>query len=105
VKPDIDNASGYKKGEVFMINKIVLSMATLRFFSGSIEIMAALLMLRYNQIDKALMVNTGLAMVGPVVLLATTTLGLVGLADKLSLSKMLWVVAGVSFIFIGIMKK
>jgi hypothetical protein len=88
-----------------MINKIVLSMASLRLVSGSIEIMAALLMLRYNQIDKALMVNTGLAMVGPIVLLATTTLGLVGLADKLSVGKMVWVLAGVSFIFVGIMKK
>jgi putative exporter of polyketide antibiotics len=88
-----------------VLNKIVLSMASLRLLSGSIEICAALLMLRYNQIDKALMVNTGLAMVGPIVLLATTTLGLVGLADKLSVGKMLWVLVGVSFIFIGIMKK
>ncbi|PZE22216.1 YqhV family protein [Paenibacillus xerothermodurans] len=88
-----------------MINKIVLSMASLRLMSGSIEIIAALLMLRFNQIDKALMVNTGLAMVGPLVLLTTTTLGLVGLADKLSFSKMIWVLAGVSCIFIGIVKK
>ncbi|GAA4845886.1 hypothetical protein GCM10023310_24780 [Paenibacillus vulneris] len=88
-----------------MINKIVLSMASLRLFSGTIEIMAALIMLRLNQIDKALMVNTGLAMVGPLVLLTTTTLGLVGLAEKLSFSKMIWVIAGVSCIFIGILKK
>lgn len=88
-----------------MINKIVLSMASLRLFSGSIEIIAALIMLRLNQIDKALMVNTGLAMVGPFVLLTTTTLGLVGLAEKLSFSKMIWVIAGVSCIFIGILKK
>ncbi|WP_028548788.1 YqhV family protein [Paenibacillus sp. UNC451MF] len=88
-----------------MINKIVLSMASLRLFSGTIEIMAALIMLRLNQIDKALMVNTGLAMVGPLVLLTTTTLGLVGLAEKLSFGKMIWVIAGVSCIFIGILKK
>ncbi|OMF20986.1 hypothetical protein BK127_01635 [Paenibacillus sp. FSL H7-0331] len=88
-----------------LINKIVLSMAALRLMSGSIEIIAALLMLRYNQIEKALMVNTGLAMVGPFVLLTTTTLGLVGLADKLSVGKMLWVLVGVSCIFIGILRK
>jgi hypothetical protein len=88
-----------------MINKIVLSMATLRLMSGSIEIVAALLMLRFNQIEKALILNTGLAMVGPLVLLTTTTLGLVGLADKLSFGKMIWVLAGVSCIFIGILKK
>ncbi|TVY11490.1 YqhV family protein [Paenibacillus cremeus] len=88
-----------------MLNKIVLSMASLRMISGSIEIIAALIMLRLNQIDKALIVNSGLALVGPFVLLTTTTIGLVGLADKLSYGKMLWVLAGVSCIFIGILKK
>ncbi|MCZ8512813.1 YqhV family protein [Paenibacillus filicis] len=88
-----------------MLNKIVLSMATLRIFSGSIEIFAALLMLRFNQIEKALLVNSGLALVGPFVLLTTTTIGLVGLADKLSIGKLVWVMAGVSCIFIGILKK
>lgn len=88
-----------------MINKIVLSMAMLRLLSGSIEIMAALLMLRFNQIEKALLVNSGLALVGPLVLLTTTTIGLVGLADKLSIGKFVWVLAGVACLFIGILKK
>ncbi|MBD2864461.1 MULTISPECIES: YqhV family protein [Paenibacillus] len=88
-----------------MINKIVMSMAGLRLFSGSLEIVAALIMLRLNQVDKALLVNSGLAIVGPLTLLATTTIGLVGLADKLSFTKMLWVGVGVTFIFIGILKK
>ncbi|NEW06223.1 YqhV family protein [Paenibacillus sp. SYP-B3998] len=88
-----------------MINKIVLSMASLRLMSGSIEIIAAIIMLRLATIEKALLVNTGLALVGPLVLLATTTIGLVGIAEKLSFGKMLWVLVGVSCIFIGILKK
>ncbi|MCP1307240.1 YqhV family protein [Paenibacillus tyrfis] len=88
-----------------VINKIVLSMALIRIFSGSIEIMAGLLMLRYNQIEKALLINSALALVGPLVLLTTTTIGLVGMAEKLSAGKMLWVLVGVSCIFIGILKK
>lgn len=88
-----------------MINKFVMSMATLRFLSGSLEIVAALVMLRLNQVDKALLVNSGLAFVGPFVLLTTTTIGLIGMADKLSFGKLLWVLAGVSCIFIGILKK
>ncbi|MVP00167.1 YqhV family protein [Paenibacillus lutrae] len=88
-----------------MLNKIVLTMASLRLFSGTLEIAAALLMLRFNQIEKALLVNTGLALAGPLILLSTTTIGLVGIAEKLSFGKMLWVVAGVSCIFIGILKK
>ena len=88
-----------------MINKIVMSMATLRLLSGSIEIIAALLMLRFNLIEKALLVNSGLALVGPLVLLTTTTIGLVGIAEKLSFAKLIWVLLGVSFIFIGVLKK
>ncbi|UUZ79566.1 YqhV family protein [Paenibacillus sp. P26] len=88
-----------------MLNKIVLSMAAIRILSGSIEILAAMIMLRFNQIEKAPLVNSGLALVGPFVLLTTTTIGLIGLADKLSFSKMIWVLAGVSCIFIGILKK
>jgi hypothetical protein len=88
-----------------MINKIVVSMASLRLFSGLLEISAALLMLRFMQVDKALIVNTSLALVGPFVLLTTTTIGLAGMAEKLSFVKIGWILLGVSFIFIGILKK
>jgi hypothetical protein len=88
-----------------MLNKIVLSMASLRLMSGSLEVIAALLMIRFNQIEKALLVNSGLALLGPLVLLSTTTIGLAGIAEKLSYGKMLWVLVGVSCIFIGILKK
>ena len=88
-----------------MLNKIVISMAALRLMSGSIEIVAALVMLRYNQVEKALLVNSALALTGPLVLLTTTTIGLVGMADKLSFGKMVWVLLGVSFIFVGVLKK
>jgi hypothetical protein len=87
------------------LDKIVLSMAALRIMSGSLEITAALLMIRFNQIEKALLVNSGLALVGPLVLLTTTTIGLVGIADKLSVGKMLWVLVGVGCIFVGVVKK
>ncbi|QKS46545.1 YqhV family protein [Paenibacillus cellulosilyticus] len=88
-----------------MLNKIVLSMATLRMISGSLEICAALLMLRFNELNKAMLINSSLALVGPLVLISTTAIGLVGLADKLSYSKMLWITAGVGCLMIGILKK
>lgn len=88
-----------------MINKIVFSMAMLRVMSGSIELIAAIIMLRLNQVDKALLVNSGLAVVGPLIFISTTTIGLIGLADKLSYAKLLWVAVGVACIFIGILKK
>ena len=88
-----------------MLNKFVMSMASLRMVSGSLEIVAALIMLRLNQVDKALLVNSGLAFIGPLVLLSTTAIGLVGMADKLSLSKMLLIFLGVGLIFCGVLKK
>ncbi|ASS65028.1 MULTISPECIES: YqhV family protein [unclassified Paenibacillus] len=88
-----------------MLNKVVATMASLRLLSGSIEIMAALLMLRLNQIDKALVINSSLAFVGPVVLLATTAVGLIGLSDRLSPAKLAWIAVGIGCLLIGIFKK
>jgi putative exporter of polyketide antibiotics len=88
-----------------MINKIVLSMATLRILSGSIELLAAYLIWRSNQIDKALLINSSLAMVGPLIFLMVTMLGLTGMADKLSWTKLIWIAIGLCCIFFGILKK
>jgi hypothetical protein len=88
-----------------MIEKTVLGMAALRLVSGSIEMAAAILMLRWNTVERALLVNSSLALVGPLILLSTTAIGLSGLADRLSPGKFLWVMAGVTCLFIGILKK
>lgn len=87
------------------MDKYVSWMATLRLFSGSAEIIAALIMLRLNQVDKALAVNSGLALVGPTILILTTAIGLTGMAQRLSWSKLGWVGCGVAFLLIGILKK
>lgn len=88
-----------------MLDKFVASMASLRFFSGTVEILAAILMLKLGRVDKALVVNSALALVGPTILILTTTIGLVGMADKLSWGKMAWVACGVACLLIGILKK
>ncbi len=87
-----------------MLNKFVFSMAMLRMLSGSIEVLAAVIMLRLNQVDKALLVNSGLALVGPFILITTTAIGLIGIADKVSFGKLLWIIAGIGLIFIGLLK-
>ena len=87
-----------------LINKIVLSMAILRLCSGTIEVLAALLMIKTNQVEKALLINSGLALVGPTVLVLTTSLGLIGIADRLSYGKIFWIALGVCCIFMGVRK-
>ncbi|MFJ7638480.1 YqhV family protein [Peribacillus sp. NPDC097225] len=82
--------------------KAVLIMGLLRLLSGSIEIFAAILMLRLNDIEKALVVNSSLALVGPIILISTTAVGLFGMTEKLSLFKVSCILIGVTIIFIGI---
>ncbi|KAI7252408.1 hypothetical protein KC345_g11485, partial [Hortaea werneckii] len=48
-------------------------------------------MLRLNQVDKALAVNSGLALVGPTILILTTAVGLTGMAQQLSWGKLGWI--------------
>ncbi|GAX90899.1 YqhV family protein [Effusibacillus lacus] len=83
-------------------DKWVWGMAGLRMLSGSIEVLAALIMLYYGTIERAVMVNAVLSLVGPTVLILVTTIGLIGLADKLDLSKMLIVMCGVALILYGV---
>jgi hypothetical protein len=87
------------------MDKAALGMAILRLLSGSLEVTAAIVMFRLNNVEKALVVNSMLALVGPLILISTTAIGLVGLSDKLSPAKFLWVMAGVGCLLIGILRK
>jgi hypothetical protein len=87
------------------MDKAAVSMAVLRLLSGSLEVTAAIVMFRLNNVEKALVVNSMLALAGPLILISTTAIGLVGVADKLSPAKFLWVMAGVGCLLIGILRK
>lgn len=88
-----------------IIEKSLLLMVILRLLSGSIEVTAALLMFKFNDLEKALYINTLLALVGPTVLIVTTTIGLLGLADKISIGKMVCLFAGIVLILISLNSK
>ncbi|UTW70691.1 YqhV family protein [Anaerobacillus sp. HL2] len=77
-------------------------MVVLRLISGLIEILAATLMLKFNAVNKALMINAALAIVGPIILITTMSIGLIGIAEKLSFSKLFLVSLGVLFILVGL---
>ncbi|WP_071395142.1 YqhV family protein [Bacillus tuaregi] len=84
------------------LEKAIIGMALLRMLSGSIEIFVAILFIKYNDIEKALMINSSLALIGPIILIVTTTIGLVGIADKISFVKLLWIFGGVACILYGV---
>ncbi|NLY10689.1 MAG: YqhV family protein [Firmicutes bacterium] len=86
-----------------MFNELrtVKGMALLRFLAGTIEITAALLMLKLGRVKSAMKINSVLGLIGPLVLFIVSTLGIIGLSQHLSLNKMLIVVIGVLLILIG----
>lgn len=87
-----------------LIDTTVLSMAGLRLLSAAIELTAAMTMLAFNDVKKAVAINTLLAIVGPIMFIMTMTIGLLSLTDELSFAKLFWIGLGVAFILFGIYK-
>jgi Protein of unknown function (DUF2619) len=87
-----------------MIEPVVLSMAGLRLLSAAIELSAAIAMLLFNDVKKAVAVNAFLAIVGPLIFITTMTIGLLSLTDELSFSKLFFIAIGVGFILFAIYK-
>lgn len=85
-----------------MFEKAILGMAFLRIFSGTLEILVAIIILKLNNVEKALVVNSSLALIGPLILITTTSIGLIGMADKISFTKIIWVFIGIAFILYGV---
>lgn len=84
--------------------KIVAGMALLRFLAGTIEVAAAVFMLRLGRIEAAFQINAILGMIGPTILVIVSALGLVGLAGRVPISKLLLIAAGVTLILIAARK-
>lgn len=80
----------------------ILGMVFLRLFSGSMEIIAALLIFKLNNLEQALKINALLASLGPIIFLAAMYLGLSGLARELSFNRAFFIYAGVALIFWGL---
>ena len=85
-----------------MIEKALLMIIMLRIFSGSVDITAAMLMYKFNDLEKAFYINTLLALVGPCVLIITTGIALVGLAEKVSVTRMVCLFAGIILILFSL---
>ncbi|WP_437220047.1 YqhV family protein [Bacillus velezensis] len=86
------------------INSTVLTMAGLRVLSSLIELSAAIIMLLTNDIRKAVVVNSILAIVGPLIFIITMTIGIYQIAGQLSYAKLILIFAGVVLILAGVRK-
>ncbi|OUM99611.1 MAG: hypothetical protein BAA04_01400 [Firmicutes bacterium ZCTH02-B6] len=76
-------------------------MAVVRMISSGIELAAALLMLRLSRLDAAVQINAALGLVGPLVLVTVTILGVAGLAGKIPLTRLALIGAGVMLVILG----
>ena len=83
------------------LDPYVRGMAFTRILSATIEFSAALLMIRLNQVESSMRVNAFLGLVGPLILLTSMAIGLVGMAGKISIGRVLLIVIGVMLILRG----
>jgi len=79
----------------------VFLMAYLRVIGAGVEIAAAILMLKMNTIEAALRINAVLGLLGPVVLIAVSALGLWGLVGRVSFTKLVMTLCGAILIIAG----
>ena len=84
------------------IEKALIFIIALRLISGSIELTAAALMFKFNDLEKAFYINTLLALVGPVILIVTTGIALLGLAEKISLTRIICLFCGIFLILFSL---
>lgn len=79
----------------------VNNMATIRIISGLIEIGAAMIFMKAGRVDTALRLNAMLGLVGPIVFIMVSVLGIAAIAVKLSWSKMGIIVIGLILVLWG----
>jgi hypothetical protein len=76
-------------------------MAALRFISAAVEFAAAVYILRLFRVEDALRVNAALGLAGPAVLILVTLIGLVGIAEKVSIERIVLIIVAVLLIFVA----
>jgi hypothetical protein len=86
------------------MDRVVLSMAALRLISSMIELFAAILFLKFNDVALALRINSMLGLVGPFIFLGVSLLGITAIASGISLQKLMLIVLGVVMVLLGTVK-
>lgn len=77
------------------------NMATLRIISGILEILVAFIFLKIGRIDSALRMNAFLGLIGPLVFIAVSVLGIATIAVHMPWYKVLTISLGIILVLIG----
>jgi hypothetical protein len=79
----------------------VNNMALIRVISGLLEIIVAIIFLKLGKVESALRLNSFLGLVGPLVFIAVSALGIVAIAVKLSWIKVALICLGIILVLVG----
>ena len=83
------------------MKKVLLIMISLRIISSMIELTSAYLMYHFNSVKTAIRINAILGLVGPIILLTVTFLGLANISHELPLWKIIITATGILLILLG----
>ncbi|MEJ6952382.1 YqhV family protein [Natronospora cellulosivora (SeqCode)] len=86
---------------MFKIENILYAMITLRIISSLIELSAAYLMYHFKSVQTAIRINAFLGMVGPIILILVTFIGLVDISTQINIKNIVLIALGVILILIG----
>jgi hypothetical protein len=77
------------------------NMALIRVISGLLEIITAVLIVRLGRVDLALRLNSLLGMIGPLIFILVSALGVAAISIKLSWLKVGLLTIGIILVVIG----
>lgn len=93
--------SGPRGGGGLAEDTTVRAMGLVRLLSAAIELTAAALILRAVTVEKAMRINALLGLVGPAIFIAVSTLGLIGLSDRITFSRAAVIICGIALVLAG----
>ncbi len=84
-----------------MEERFAQGMVLLRGISACIEVAAVVLMLRLTRLESLVRLNAFLGLVGPLIFLLVSALGLAGMAGRVNPGRFLLVAGGVLLVVLG----
>ena len=84
-----------------MERAILNNMATIRMISGLLEIAVAFIFLKIGRVDSALRMNAFLGLVGPLVFIAVSVLGIAVIAVRMPWYKVFLISLGMVLVLVG----
>lgn len=84
-----------------MERAILINMATIRMISGILEVAVAFIFLKIGRVDSALRMNAFLGLIGPLVFIVVSVLGIAAIAVRLPWYKVVLISFGMILVLIG----